>query len=270
MHKIIIKALLGLCTASLALAQITPTNPGDLMRKMSARMNEAIQQNADLLDPQDQRDVIELLRQIRQKLQFSNPSGPILVNSQTFGPISRASGGQWVTLTLPQATVLSQISIRSIGTTKIRIYRAQLVNTANEKIALNLVNLDVQGSTSINQPLNLPTPIKYIQILAESFGPNMNIGIDSFAEDQQNGQPAPYPGPGPIVPTPIANLPGSDFICISKFGNDAAPFLFAIKNPVDFSIKPLGDIQFGSRKECTSALSEKIVNSELNFLLSKL
>lgn len=197
--------MLGMTLALGALAQ----NQGQLSQRLknaSSKINEEIQVRADYMQPADQREVLELFRRIREKLNLSqnpspypNPGGSnlVLVESQNSGLISRKKNGEWSAVYLSGQQTISQINLRAQGSSKVRIYAVQAVDLQGQRYTLNISpNVEVLTGGSVVVQIPGRIFVRQIEILAEAWSNDMSLVVDVYV-DSQNGGQQPYPTPPP-------------------------------------------------------------------------
>lgn len=217
-------------TTAIALAVLTVTSVwaqydrmSDRIKRLSNRINNELQSNAQNLSDDDQRAVVELLRALKDRLRLDSGNdnghgggGVQLVDSQITNYVSRKTGGQWLTVQLPQSATLSQVNIRSIGSSKVRIYSVVAVTVQNQQIQLQMNTSDLQNGSvgSAIVPTNMR--VSYLQILAEAWSSDMRLGVDSLGGTNDNGsQPPPYQPPGNGNPPPYNPPSNGNFACMA-------------------------------------------------------
>lgn len=217
-------------TTAIALAVLTVTSVwaqydrmSDRIKRLSNRINNELQSNAQNLSDDDQRAVVELLRALKDRLRLDSGNdnghgggGVQLVDSQITNYVSRKTGGQWITVQLPQSATLSQVNIRSIGSSKVRIYSVVAVTVQNQQIQLQMNTSDLQNGSvgSAIVPTNMR--VSYLQILAEAWSSDMRLGVDSLGRTNDNGsQPPPYQPPGNGNPPPYNPPSNGNFACMA-------------------------------------------------------
>ncbi len=218
---------LALLTAASVWAQYDRTS--ERIKRLANRVNNELQTNAQNLSDDDQRAVLELLRALKDRLRLDNGNdngngggGVQLVDSQVTSFVSRKTGGQWITVQLPQSSVLSQVNIRSIGSSKVRVYNLVAVTVQNQQLQLQMNTSDLQNGSvgSAIVPTNMR--ISYLQILAEAWSSDMRLGVDSLGSTNDNGtQPPPYQPPGNGNPPPYNPPSNGNYACMAacKFSN---------------------------------------------------
>jgi hypothetical protein len=123
-------------------------------------------------------------------------------------PVSRRSGGEWITMRLNYPMSLSQLNFRVIGQGLVRIYAINLVRVSSNS-AVEVSSTDINPLQIVPIYLDGRNLVSEVQVLAESFRANLSLGTDLYAFQQ--GYPGPTPGPGPQPPTnaPACEMFGS-------------------------------------------------------------
>lgn len=192
-------------------AKAQQNNLTDRLKNLSARVNELVQINADYMTQADQREVLELLRQVRDKVKPGSSNQPPnqqppqypgngISETQSTGAVSRKSNGDWITLRLNRPVVLTQITIHALGSSKVRIYKVLAISLNNQSTNLN-INSDLGAGNNVTTSLaNTSLATTHIQILAEAWSNDMSLVIDTLGFQQgQNGTEPPiqYPPHNP-------------------------------------------------------------------------